>query len=341
MILISYVVPMYNAARHVRRCVEALSSQGLAPEQYEVILVDDGSSDGTAAAAEALKLSHPSIRLILQPNQGVSVARNNGLGAASGRYVWFVDVDDCVFPSAAPKLLDLASHLDLDVITFRVRHLTPPVPRLPDFDTRREIEATMSGHDYVAAHNYNNGTWLCIARRDHILSCNLRFQPGRFCEDGMFTMELLSSAKRVAHYPAEAYVYVRWPNSVTTSNSPAHFRKLADDFLHAAEHIENYLIAERRKSAVPEGYVTRLRSRRDSFVLFLFLRLLRSKMSLREIMRYRKRVRAEKWLPLRALSREEYPGLRYTLSLLLINNPVLFYPLAALIRLKQSICTSR
>lgn len=335
--LISYVVPMFRAAGHVTRCVEMLSRQGLAPEQYEIILVDDGSPDNTASVAESLKALYPSLRLIRQPNQGVSVARNAGLSAAEGRYVWFVDVDDCAFPNAASRLLDLAEQNNLDVITFRVRHLTPPLCDLPQIDARQKMESITSGHEYIANHNYNNGTWLCIAKRDHILRNNLRFVPGRFCEDGMFTMELLSSAGRIAHYPAEAYAYVRWPNSVTTTKSPDHFRKIADDFLYAAGHIENYLSVQMGKGELPKAYVARLRSRRDSFLLFLFLRLFRSVMPMGEVLRYRRIVRMKKWLPLRALSREEYPGLRYTLSLLAINNAAAFYPLVALNRFKQFI----
>lgn len=316
---ISFVVPMYNAEKYIGRCIESILRQGLDRGSFEIILVNDGSRDGTARIADSYVEKFTFVRVIHQYNQGLSVARNVGFAAANGDYVWFIDVDDYALDGAANVLLRTAQEQRLDVLTFRVKHVDPSPVDAAGFIPTATVGEVMDGHDYVASHNYNNGAWLYLVRRAYLLGLHIQFEPGRYCEDGMFTLALLSGAKRVSHYPSEAYAYVRSPGGITKLKTAAHYHKVAADFFFAAEFFDKYLERESASQTLPKGYKKRVLSRRDSYVFFLSVRLVRSDLPVWQIMRQHREMRKRGWIPLIHLSRDEYPGLKYTLMLFVIQ----------------------
>lgn len=100
---ISVIVPMFNAAPYIKRCVESLLCQTF--QNFELILVDDGSQDDTYAICEQLRLTDSRIVIISQPNQGASAARNRGIVRAKGTWLCFVDADDMVSPVYLQELI--------------------------------------------------------------------------------------------------------------------------------------------------------------------------------------------------------------------------------------------
>ena len=96
--VISIIVPVYNVAPFLSRCLDSLVGQTY--ENLEIICVDDGSTDGSAAILDACAAKDSRIKVIHQENAGVSVARNRGLDAATGEFVTFVDADDWLEPDA-------------------------------------------------------------------------------------------------------------------------------------------------------------------------------------------------------------------------------------------------
>lgn len=94
-IKLSVIVPVYNAAPLLPRCLDSILAQGLAEEEYEVLLINDGSTDQSLAICEDYQSKHSrTFRIVSQQNSGVSAARNKGIALAHGRYVCFVDADD-------------------------------------------------------------------------------------------------------------------------------------------------------------------------------------------------------------------------------------------------------
>lgn len=92
--IFSVIIPCYNCVKTLKTTVDSICESGLS--DYEILLVDDGATDGTAELCDRLCRAHPNIRCIHQPNAGVSSARNRGIDAARGDYIWFVDADDVV-----------------------------------------------------------------------------------------------------------------------------------------------------------------------------------------------------------------------------------------------------
>lgn len=172
--LLSIIVPVYNAGSYLKPCAESLCAL---PYEKEIILVDDGSTDGCVDAVHEgplnTKAAHEVIKVICQENQGVSAARNRGLQEAKGEWIWFVDADDVVHESLASTK---AEHEEVNLLL------------LPfEWEEDGKIEEYVP-HDGEIPYNL----WRCWFRREEIERQGLRFTPGRkYAEDQEFILRFL------------------------------------------------------------------------------------------------------------------------------------------------------
>jgi CDP-glycerol glycerophosphotransferase len=120
--VISVVVPIYNVEGFLRECLESVTAQTV--DDLEVVMVDDGSTDGSAAIAREFEAADPRFRLLSQPNGGLSKARNTGIEAAGGEYLAFLDSDDVLPPNAYELLLGALEQTGSDFATGNVYRLT-------------------------------------------------------------------------------------------------------------------------------------------------------------------------------------------------------------------------
>jgi len=115
MLKLSIILPMYNVAPYVERCIRSLEEQDIPKEEYEVICVNDGSPDNCREIVEGLQQEFSNIVLINQENQGVSMARNNGIDRAQGKYLLFIDPDDYVDSNSLARVLKTAKEYKAQV----------------------------------------------------------------------------------------------------------------------------------------------------------------------------------------------------------------------------------
>ena len=115
--LLSIVVPVYNAETYIKQCLDSLLEQDTEQEKYEIICINDGSTDDSLRILEEYAKKYDNIRLIDKQNEGVSVARNLGLEKACGKYVWFVDADDFIKPNCL-KMIKVPIENEPDIINF-------------------------------------------------------------------------------------------------------------------------------------------------------------------------------------------------------------------------------
>lgn len=100
---LSIIVPVYNAEEYIEGCVNSLLKQDLSEQEYEIILINDGSTDNSPKLAQKLKEQNNNIVLLSQENKGQSVARNKGMDIAKGKYIMFVDADDKLYPNVIKR----------------------------------------------------------------------------------------------------------------------------------------------------------------------------------------------------------------------------------------------
>ena len=210
---LSIIVPCYNCVRTLKATVESIQASGL-PE-YEIILIDDGSTDGTAALCGLLCERYAEIRCIHQENAGVSAARNRGINEAQGDYIWFVDADDTVDAEALAHAAQLAAAQQPDMLIFgmsfdyyhkgicyRREELVPPCEGMLLLPQLRQR--------FPAFYDCNALTTACnkFCRRALIVRAGVRFHEDMILmEDYLFVLELLPHCETICCLQEAVYRY--------------------------------------------------------------------------------------------------------------------------------------
>lgn len=260
---VSIIIPVYNAEKGIRRCIESVLNQEYS--DYELILVDDGSKDSSPAILDEYAAHDARIKVIHKPNQGVSATRNRGLCEASGTYVQFMDADDWLPPESTKILVRTAVEDECDlVVAGFYRVVNDRVARKSSLDdedvlTLKEYSEYMKDNP---ADYYYGVLWNKLYRRDIIEKYNVRMEEGlSFCEDFVFNLEYLVHCQRIRALNVPVYYYVKTEGGLVSVNmNPArlvqmklniytyydqYFRDVLDEKQYNAERlsIARFLIA--------------------------------------------------------------------------------------------------
>lgn len=202
--LISVVTPVYNAARHLREAVDSVLAQTYA--HFEMLLVDDGSTDASGEICDAYARADARIRVFHTENRGVSHARNVGLDAARGEWIFFIDSDDAIVPQALETLLRGTADCDVVVGMFdflrqgRKKEELREERLYPSF--RRMMEDYLAGV-YLGSFN---AVWGRLYRNSR--SPAMRFDESvRYAEDLLFNLEYLPECRKIRVIPDRLYRY--------------------------------------------------------------------------------------------------------------------------------------
>lgn len=181
--ILSFIIPAYNAEKHIGKCLESLLQQDLAHSQYEIIIVNDGSTDNTFSIASEYQKKHSlSIEIVNQANQGVSVARNVGVQHANGDYIWFIDVDDTICPNCLSVLLECCHKFNCDL--FGTGPSIPYTDSFPeDFTPDKYVSRPYSGKEWILTKNPFIGPWAYIIKKTFWENNHLSFIPDTRYED--------------------------------------------------------------------------------------------------------------------------------------------------------------
>jgi heptose III glucuronosyltransferase len=207
--LLSLVVPVYNVAPYLPRCLESLAA--LEPPAGEIIVVDDGSTDDCPRILAEFGPRLQQMRVIRQENGGLSAARNTGLDAATGTWLAFVDSDDFVEPDAYAEALQRAASDRLDMVLFNARYhhegRKPDRSIYPDALPSEVISGREWLRQRLKAGHFLHMVWLHLYRREFIEANRFRFVPRLIHEDVIWTTRALLAAQRVAYLPRIALSY--------------------------------------------------------------------------------------------------------------------------------------
>lgn len=232
--LLSIIVPVYNVEKYLRKCVDSLLAQDLSPEEYEIILVNDGSTDQGGKICDEYATSHSNLIVIHQQNGGLGAARNSGIDAAQGKYIQFVDSDDYLEPNVLKALVEKMESDKLDVLRFNYRNVNEQYEVVePNKDPKRFVNYSDEVCDGLIFLNKRLGPacYACqfLVRRDLLTDC--KFKGGIYFEDTEWTPRMLLKSNRAASTDMLVYNYLVREGSITQSVDEKKKRKVLDDKL--------------------------------------------------------------------------------------------------------------
>ena len=117
--ILSIIIPLYNKEKYIEYCLKSVVSQDLPSSEYEIIVIDDGSTDSSAEIAEGFACQHSNVHFSSQENQGLSATRNRALDVAKGDFVYFLDADDYLASNTLSELTNIAKSHKLDILGFK------------------------------------------------------------------------------------------------------------------------------------------------------------------------------------------------------------------------------
>ena len=214
--LLSIVIPAYNAEKYLDKCLDSCCRQDISSGKYEIILVNDGSTDSTGEIAAKWAAEYSNIKVISQDNKGLSMARNAGIDAATGKYVILLDSDDYIAENCLDSLVKRCTTDNLDMLRICAANILndSPVRRFSYQDTGiSEGRQLLKGKLQVCAP-------FAIYRKGFLDACQLRFHPGIYHEDNEFTPRAYYAAQRVASTAEIIYFVRQTPQSITRTPNP-------------------------------------------------------------------------------------------------------------------------
>lgn len=203
--ILSIVVPVYNTAPWLSRCIDSIISQTF--KDWELILVDDGSNDGSGHICDDFANAFPNIRVIHKDNGGSGAARNKGLDIVRGKYITFVDSDDTITSGTYKEnIMLLDQNADIDIVQFPciAKYGTPQAcrkyaDRFSVFGTERQYQAWLSGG------GISNYLWNKVFRRE--MFDNVRCREGMFFQDRHIMCALLQKSRGILSSGLGEYHY--------------------------------------------------------------------------------------------------------------------------------------
>lgn len=231
---LSVIVPIYNVEQYMVKCIDSLLQQDLTSEEYEIILVDDGSPDRCGEMCEEYATMHSNVKVIHRENGGLSAARNTGIDAAQGKFIQFADSDDYLEPNVLAGLVGKMESDKLDVLRFNYQNVNekheifePNKTSKPFVDYRDE---PCDGLTFLTEHlGFGCYVWQFMIRRELLEGCT--FLEGIYFEDTEWTPRLLEKAKRVTSTDMMVYNYLMRQGSITQSVDEKKKRKVLEDKL--------------------------------------------------------------------------------------------------------------
>ena len=244
MVKVSLIIPVYNVEAFVEKCLTSCVKQDLPPKDYEIVVVNDGSTDNSLNIVERFSAGYNNIKIISQSNAGLSEARNVGLQNASGEYVWFVDSDDWILEDCLKEVTDLCTGRYLDMLQICAANMYGDKAVRRFSYTNEEsvfsgVEALKRGIPFCAPFS--------IYRRAFLERHKLTFYPGIYHEDNEFTPRAYYLAERVSSLNKLLYFVFQNPNSITRTVNP----QKAFDCLIVLNSLHDFMKGMKEEALLP------------------------------------------------------------------------------------------
>mgnify|MGYP006361170599 CR=1 FL=1 len=221
---LSIIIPVFNVEKYVGACIESLYKQGISEDEFEVILINDGSTDNSLSVIQEYENQYSNITIISQKNQGLSATRNYGIKLAKGEYLLFVDSDDLIVDNTLKVMLHIAIQNQVDILKgdyvkannqeiengIEISNLNSYTPSVIKTGEQGFIEDYNPMYSYAVINFY---------RREFITKNKIYFLEGKYFEDVAYTIEAYLKAQTFMAIPLQFYVYRQNDSSIMATMS--------------------------------------------------------------------------------------------------------------------------
>lgn len=243
MIKLSFILPCYNVAPYVGRCIESIEAQDISQAEYEVICVDDCSKDNTVEVIKEYQKQYPNIRLICHTeNKTAGGARNTGMDAAKGEYLWFVDPDDAIVEKILGTLWQQIEEKEVDILFFNYNYIGEDNVAHPvlQFDGNQKV---MRGQDFFMTYCKRKrlaevpSIWREVFRAKFLKENDIRYPEIKSSQDVVFAWHSYLLALKITAISTTAYNHMRRAASTTGSKGTYKAINLISTSIYYTEEI--------------------------------------------------------------------------------------------------------
>lgn len=247
---LSLIIPVYNVEDYIQECLSSVLSQSLSKKDYEIILINDGSTDGSLDVIRSFMEYHDSenIQLISQKNKGLSASRNIGISNAKGDYIWFIDSDDWIEPNCLENIVQYIDKSGIDILALTT--YLHQDKNLTVIHRNCQPQSIMPGSEIFHKtwiYPYS-GAQFYIFKSSFLKKNCLTFFEGIYFEDMLFTPKALNLSSMSMIYEVPVYNYRIRSNSITTTSVSI---KKAKDYLFIINELEkNYFSCAKEDKSI-------------------------------------------------------------------------------------------
>ncbi|MGF2053271.1 glycosyltransferase family 2 protein [Vagococcus fluvialis] len=217
--ILSIIIPIYNGENTIKKCVESLKFK----INYEILLIDDGSTDSTLELIRKLENKDSRIRVFSKPNEGVSIARNFGLKKAEGEFIFFLDADDYIYSSE--KIENKLKRSDFDILVFGYIQNKNDIYEKINFNENKTFDLSNESspffRKYFLDKKYRGAVWNKCYRRASIIENNLFFKNYHdvISEDTLFNIEFVFQTKPIVEIISDNVTVHEWVEDSLSNSS--------------------------------------------------------------------------------------------------------------------------
>lgn len=234
--LLSTIVALYNNGIYLRQCIDSLYRQGLSEDIFEIIIVDNGSTDGGGAVADSIAALHSNIRVVHQDNKSLGEARNTGLSIATGKYLHFIDADDFVLDGSYRHIIDNLMPQDTDIMVLdNVNDATCGDAMIPG-----SVKYAGSIRQYIASNYMRVHVWLKLFKRSFMETNGLKWPAINYNEDTAITWSALKHDGTLLVSSDKIYSYRSNPLGIVRKRDVEHVKNTVNDLVTVNRLLKEY-----------------------------------------------------------------------------------------------------
>ena len=205
---LSLIIPVYNVEQYIARCLQScLCQPHVTADDYELVIVNDGTKDNSMQVVEEMLRGFNNATIINQDNQGLSMARNAGLKAAKGEYVWFIDSDDWIEGDCLHEIISRLQETEVDILQLQYRYVySDGTPSEEHYST---IKGVKQSKDWFAQNDYYTAVPFMVYRKSLLQEHSIQFYPNIYHEDSEFKPKVVYLSNTCASYDKVAYNYFK------------------------------------------------------------------------------------------------------------------------------------